>query len=56
MIILAELKIEPVYDSNGTSIVIYQVVDNNGMFWFQGTWEDCNNYINNATAITDHAF
>ena len=37
--------IRPVFDGISTAVTQYQVVDELGQFWFQGTKEDCDQFL-----------
>ena len=37
--------IRPVFDGISTVVTQYQVVDELGQFWFQGTKEDCDQFL-----------
>lgn len=37
--------IRPVFDGTSTAVTQYQVVDELGQFWFQGTKEDCEQFL-----------
>ena len=37
--------IRPVFDGTSTAVTQYQVVDELGQFWFQGTEEDCEQFL-----------
>ena len=38
--------IRPYFDGISTVVTQYQVVDELGQFWFQGTLSDCETYLN----------
>ncbi len=37
--------IRPVFDGISTAVTQYQVLDELGQFWFQGTKEDCQQFL-----------
>ena len=37
--------IRPVFDGISTAVTQYQVLDELGQFWFQGTKEDCEQFL-----------
>lgn len=37
--------IRPVFDGTSTAVTQYQVVDELGQFWFEGTKEDCEQFL-----------
>jgi len=40
-----KLRIEPVYDGQGTVVTQYKVVDEKGTLQFQGSYTECYYYI-----------
>jgi hypothetical protein len=39
------LRIEPIYDGEGTVVTNYNVIDQNNTIWFTGSHGDCYYYI-----------